>query len=92
MNLLHTNEFEVSASQCPTHYCPVGNGDMLDIVHKKIRLSEVIVADILDSDHLPIVFHLLDYVRTRNPLDPVDKFTDWEWFQSLDSEIISCTI
>jgi hypothetical protein len=33
---------------------------MLDItVHKNVRLSEVIVADILDSDHLPIVFLLL---------------------------------
>jgi hypothetical protein len=44
---------------------------------------------ILDSDNIPIVFHLLDHVRTRNLLDPADKFTDWKWFQSLASELIS---
>jgi hypothetical protein len=34
----------------------------------------------------------MDHVRTRNLLDPVDKFTDWEWFQSLASELISTRI
>jgi hypothetical protein len=38
----------------------------------------------LDSDHLQIVFHLLDHVRTRNSSDPVNKFTDWERFQNLE--------
>jgi hypothetical protein len=56
----------MSASQCPTPYSPVGNGDVLDIVvHKNIRLSNVIVSDILDSDHLPIIFHILDHVKTK---------------------------
>jgi hypothetical protein len=60
---------------------------VLDIdVHKNSRLSEVTVSDILDSDHVTIVFHLLDHIRTRNLWDPVDKFTDWEQFQSLASE------
>jgi hypothetical protein len=73
LNLQHTDEFEISAPQCPTHY----SGDVLDIVaHKNVRLSEVIVSDNLDSDHLPIVFHLLHHVRTRNTSDPVHKFTD----------------
>jgi hypothetical protein len=55
-----------------------GNGDVLDIVvHKNVRLSEVSVSDILDSDHLPVIFHLLDHIRTRNLSDPVDNFTDW---------------
>jgi hypothetical protein len=68
------NEFEISAPQYPTHYSPAENGDVLDIVvHKNVRLSEVIVPDILESDHLPIVFHSLDHVRSRNPSDPVDK-------------------
>jgi hypothetical protein len=58
-------------------------------VHKNYRLSEVIVSDILDSDHLPIIFHLLDYIRTRNLSDPVDKFADWERFRRLASELIS---
>jgi hypothetical protein len=52
------DDFEISAPQCPTHYSPAGNGDVLDIVvHRNIRLSNVIVSDILDSDCLPIVFH-----------------------------------
>jgi hypothetical protein len=55
LNLLLINEFEISAPQCPTRYSPAGNGDVLDIVvHKNVRLSEVIVSDILDSDHLTI--------------------------------------
>jgi hypothetical protein len=58
LNLLHTNELEISSPQYPTHYSPAGNGDMFDIVaHKNVWLSEVTVSDILDSDHLPIVFH-----------------------------------
>jgi hypothetical protein len=63
---------------------------VLDIVvHKNVRLSQAIASDILDSDHLPIFFRLLDHVRTRNLSDPVNKFTDWERFQSLVSKLIS---
>jgi hypothetical protein len=58
------------------------------VVHKNFWLSEVIVSNILDSDHLP-VFHLLGHVRTRNLSGPVAKFTDLKWFQSLASELIS---
>jgi hypothetical protein len=59
---------------------------VLDIVvHKNVRLPEVIVSDFLVSDHLPVVFHLLDHNRTRNLSDPVQKFTDWERFQILAS-------
>jgi hypothetical protein len=80
-NLLYINAFEISTPQCPTLYSPAGNGDVLDIVvHKNVRLSEASVSDILDSNHIPIVFHLLDHVRTRNLSDLVDKFTDWERF------------
>jgi hypothetical protein len=76
LNLLHINEFEISAPQCPTHYSPAGNGDTLDVVlHKNIRLSEV-VCDILDTDHLPFLFHLLAHVITMNLSDPVGKFSD----------------
>jgi hypothetical protein len=57
----------------------VGNGDVLDnVVHKNIRLSNVIVSDILDSDHLPIIFHILDQVRTKTISAPLQKCTDWE--------------
>jgi hypothetical protein len=90
LSLLLINEFEMSAPQCPTHYSPEGNGDAFEIVvHKNVRLSEIIVSHILDSDHLPIVLHLLNRVRTRNLSDPVDKFTDWERFPSLASELVS---
>jgi hypothetical protein len=55
---------------------------VLDIVvHKNVRLSDVIVAGVLDSGHLPVVFHLPHHRRTRNTSDPVDIFTDWERFQ-----------
>jgi hypothetical protein len=64
MNLFHLNAFEISAPQCPTHYSPVGNGDVLNIVvHQNIRVSNVIVSDILDSDHIPIAFHIVDHVK-----------------------------
>jgi hypothetical protein len=78
------DEFEISAPQCPTHYSPAGNGDVLDIVvHRNSRLSNVIVSDNLDSDHLPIVFHILDHVRTTKLSEPTEKFRKWERFQSL---------
>jgi hypothetical protein len=65
---------------------------VLDIVLHNVWLSEVIVSDILDSGHLPIVFHLLDHIRTRNLSDTVDKYTDWERFQNLVYELISYRI
>jgi hypothetical protein len=68
----------------------VGNGDVLDIVvYKNIRLSNVIGYDILDSDHLPILFHILDHERTKNFSARTEKLTDWERFQSLASNLIS---
>jgi hypothetical protein len=38
LELFDCSEFETSASQCPTHYSPVGNGDVLDtVVHQNVR-------------------------------------------------------
>jgi hypothetical protein len=48
----------------------------------------VIVSVILVSDHLPIVFHILDHVKTKILSEPVEKVTDWEMFQSLASHLI----
>jgi hypothetical protein len=63
---------------------------VLDIVvHQNIRVSDAIVSDILDSDHLPIVLHILDHVKIRNLSEPIEKFADWDRFQSLVSELIS---
>jgi hypothetical protein len=44
------------------------------------------VPDIVDSQHLPVVFHILDHDKT---VEPLEKFTDWEQFQSLASNLIS---
>jgi hypothetical protein len=85
VDLFDVNEFEILAPQCPTHYFLARNGDVLDIVHKTIRVSDVIVSDILDSDHLPIVFHILDHVKIRNLSELIEKFTDWDRGQSLAS-------
>jgi hypothetical protein len=85
--MLYINEFEITTPQCPTHYSPTGNGDLLDIMgHKNIRLSLITVSDILDSDHLPIVFHILDLVRTKKLWEPFEKYTDWERFQSITKQ------
>jgi hypothetical protein len=86
-NIVVSNPSDV---KCPIHYTLAGNGDIFyNIVHKNVRLSVVIVSDILDSDHLPIIFPLLDHVTTKNLSGTVDKFTDWELFKSLASELIS---
>jgi hypothetical protein len=87
MALFDLSEFEISAPQCPTHYSPTGNGDVLDIaVHQNIRVSDIIVSDISDSDHLPIVFHILDHIKIKNISEPIEKFTDWYRFQNLASD------
>jgi hypothetical protein len=52
-------------------------------------MSEVIVSDVLDSDHQSILFHIQDHVTTRNLSDLIEIFTDWERFQSLASELMS---
>jgi hypothetical protein len=76
LRLLYASQFEISAPHCSTHYSPVGNGDVLDIVvHQNIIVSDVTVSDILDSDYLPIVFHILDHVKIRNLSVPIEKGT-----------------
>jgi hypothetical protein len=84
LQLFDTHDFEFPAPQCQNHYSPVGNGDVLDIVvHKNIRLSNVIASDILDSDHLSVMFHILHHARTKIVLEPLAKLTDLEQFESL---------
>jgi hypothetical protein len=52
-------------------------------------LSDVSSPDILVSDHLPVLLHVLDYVNAGDILAPVEIHTVWELFQSLVSELIS---
>jgi hypothetical protein len=87
------NQFEISAPQFPTHYTPSGNGDVLDIVvHQNIRVSEVIVSDILDSYHLSIIFYIPDHVKIKNLSESIEKFTDWDRIQSFAYELISLKV
>jgi hypothetical protein len=90
LQLFDASDFEIATPQCPTHYSPMGNGEVLAIVMDKIiRLSNVIVSYILDSDHLPIIFNILVHVRTKTISAPLEKIKDWERFQSIASNLIS---
>jgi len=62
------------------------------VVHRNVRLSDVTVSEILESDHLPILFHILDHVSARDILDPVENHTDWERFGGLVFDLISTRI
>jgi hypothetical protein len=77
LQLFDANGFEISATQCPTHYSPAGNGDVLDIV---VHMS---MSDILDSTC---------WIMSQQILKPLEKSTDWERFQSLASNFISPNI
>jgi endonuclease/exonuclease/phosphatase (EEP) superfamily protein YafD len=84
------SKFKFSAPQRPTHFVPNRRGDVLDLVFRKVVwLSEVRMLIIMDSDHLSIMFCIMDYIKDREMLDPVEKFTDWERFQSLASVLVS---
>jgi hypothetical protein len=52
-------------------------------------VSDVIDSDILDSDHLRIIFHIQDNAKIRNISETIETFTDLDRFQSLASELIS---
>jgi len=62
------------------------------VVHRNVRLSDVTVSDVTDSDHLLIPFHILGHVIARNTLAPVEIHTDWERFHSIISDLISLRI
>jgi hypothetical protein len=52
LELFVSSNFDSLAPQRSTYYTLDGRGDVLDIVvHQNVGLSEVIVTDILDSDH-----------------------------------------
>jgi hypothetical protein len=59
LELFLSLNFEISAPQTSTHYTPRSRGHVLDIiVRQNVRLSDVTVTDIIDSDHLPIMFNI----------------------------------
>jgi hypothetical protein len=44
------------------------------------------------THHLPIVFHIMELVLTRNLPDPIEKFMDWDRSQNLASDLASSRI
>jgi uncharacterized protein (UPF0303 family) len=77
--LFDKNYFEISEPQSLAGY-----GDALDImVHNNIRISNVIVSDILDSDHLTAVILILDHVRTeKDSWDDSKNLQTWSGFKA----------
>jgi hypothetical protein len=93
LEIFFSYNFKISAPQCPTHNTDDGRGCVRDIVvHQNFQLLEATVTDILDWDHLSIVFSILGSVGAGEALDPVEILTDWELFQSLASLPISPNI
>jgi hypothetical protein len=71
LDLFNCN-FEISAPQHPTHFVADGRSDVLDIVvYRDVRLSEIRMPDIMGSDHLLIMFCILNYIKARDVLDLV---------------------
>jgi hypothetical protein len=90
LNLQENSDFKISVPRYTTHYAPSGNGNVLDkMVHRKVHISDINMLGILDSYHLPILFHILNHVSTRGISAPAEIHTDWERFQSLASDFIS---
>jgi hypothetical protein len=92
MALFVFSEFEISASQCPTHYSPAGNGSARYCGSPTYQSVRFTVSHIFDSDHLPIIFHILDHFKIRNLSEYIEKFTNCYRFQSPASELISSRI
>jgi hypothetical protein len=73
LHLFLNSNFEISVQQYSIHFVSDGRSDVLDIVvHKDVRLSEVRLLDIMDSDHLHTMFCILDHVKATEILDPVE--------------------
>jgi hypothetical protein len=87
--LFDINDLDILESQGHNDFFIPGNGDVINIVvHQIVRLSDLIIPGALDSDHLPVVFYVLDYAETRNHSDLLEKLRDRERFQSLDADIL----
>jgi hypothetical protein len=67
IGITDNDDFQMSGPQYPIHYTPQGTSGVLDIVlHKYVRLSDVSVCGILDSDQLPTFLHIMDHARARD--------------------------
>jgi hypothetical protein len=92
LKLFISLNFGIWSPQYPARYNPDGRADVLDVlVYQNVWQSEAIVIDILGSDHLQIMFTILDSIRTREASGPVERFTYWQRFQSLAFQLTSST-
>jgi hypothetical protein len=79
LEIFVSSNFVILFPQCSTHYTHDGRDDVFDIViYQKFRLSEVIVTNIQDSDHISAMLSILDRVRTREVSDRYEELTDRE--------------
>jgi hypothetical protein len=77
LDLYDNDDFQISAPQCPTYYTTKVNGDTLDTVMQwNVRLSYVTLFEVTDSDHLPILIHILGHVSSRDFSAPAEIHTD----------------
>jgi hypothetical protein len=78
LELFVDSNLNISAAQCCTHYTPDERGDVLDTV----VYMNMWVSDILDSDHLAVIFSTLSPVGTREALIPVEKLKTGSGFKA----------
>jgi hypothetical protein len=78
------------AVQIQTTISQILRVDVLDIlIHCTLRLSDIIVSDTTDSDHLSVVFYTLDPAITTEFSALVNKLTDVEQLRNIDCELNS---
>ena len=88
---LHHIDFAIIAPTSPTHY-PKNGGtpDVLDVVlYKNVRImTDVLTDNVLNSDHLPIIFEIDSQLFTSNTTDFTEKLYNWDIYKkSLHSVI-----
>ena len=65
---------EISVPKIPTYFSLTVNG-----ILSKGMISRG-CCDILNPDHLQVIFRLLDHISVKDDSGPVEKFTDSENF------------
>jgi hypothetical protein len=89
MAVFNLSEFEISAPKCPIIILLLEMVTCWILRSTKILVSDITLSDIFYSDHLPIIFHILDHVKIRNLSEPIEKFTDWDRLKSPASKLES---
>jgi hypothetical protein len=86
MPLLHVVSISLYINSCVTmlrllcNCVSLSNGRAYKSRVSRRHTSDINVLEILDSDHLPILFHVLDHVRTRDNSAPTEIHTHWKQF------------